>query len=142
MEDNKFRLQIVTPNRQFYDDEAEMIIFKTTEGEIGVLKGHIPLTTTLTSGMAIIKNGDDEKNAVLHGGFAEINEDTVIILTDAAEWPDEIDIERAKAAQQRAEERLKAEDAHASDIRMMKARASLLRALVRLEVAEYHKNNE
>jgi len=134
-----FKLKIVTANRNFYDDDIKMVIFKTTEGEIGVLKGHIPLTTTLTSGMAIIqKDGVKEKTAVLHGGFAEITPDQVTIITDAAEWPDELDLARAREAKERAEQALSEKDLLIEEMRMLKAKASLVRALVRIEVAEYH----
>lgn len=134
-----FKLKIVTANRNFYDDDVSMVMFKTTEGEIGVLKGHIPLTTTLTSGMAIIqKPGEKERNAVLHGGFAEIESDQVTIITDAAEWPDELDLQRAREAKERAEKELEEKDHMIEEMRMLKAKASLVRALVRIEVAEYH----
>lgn len=134
-----FKLKIVTANRNFIDDDVSMVMFKTTEGEIGVLKGHIPLTTTLTSGMAIIqKDGEKERNAVLHGGFAEITPDMVTIITDAAEWPDELDLQRAREAKERAEKELEEKDLLMEEMRMLKAKASLVRALVRIEVAEYH----
>ncbi|MDA3845096.1 MAG: ATP synthase F1 subunit epsilon [Vallitaleaceae bacterium] len=134
-----FKLKIVTANRNFYDDDIEMVIFKTTEGEIGVLKGHIPLTTGLTSGMAIIQKSDEkEKTAVLHGGFAEITSDQVTIITDAAEWPDELDLVRAREAKIRAEQQLTEKDLLMEEMQMLKAKASLTRALVRIEVAEYH----
>ncbi len=136
---DSFRLKIVTANRSFYDDDVTMVMFKTTEGEIGVLKGHIPLTTTLTSGMAIIqKQGAKERNAVLHGGFAEITSEEVTIITDAAEWPDELDLVRAREAKERAEKQLSERDLLLEEMRMLKAKASLVRALVRIEVAEYH----
>lgn len=134
-----FKLKIVTANRNFYDDDVNMVIFKTTEGEIGVYKGHIPLTTTLTSGMAIIlKDGEKERNAVLHGGFAEITGEQVTIITDAAEWPDELDLRRAEEAKRLAEEKLSEQELMMEEMQMIKAKASLTRALVRIEVAEYH----
>lgn len=136
-----FKLQIVTANRNFYEDDVNMVIFKSTEGEIGVYKGHIPLTTTLSSGMAIIqKEGEKERNAVLHGGFTEITGDKVTIITDAAEWPDELDLVRAQSAKERAEKHLSEKELLMEEMQMIKAKASLTRALVRIEVAEYHSN--
>lgn len=136
MAENKFELQIVTPERIFYDEDVEMIIFRATEGDIGVLAGHIPLTTALTSGMFVIKTGEKEYKGVLHGGFAEIKPEKVTILTDAAEWPEEIDVERAHAARQRAEDLI--EKGHEEEVKVISAKSSLIRALARIEVAEYH----
>ena len=133
---DKFELQIVTPEREFYKGEATMVFFNTSEGEIGVLKGHIPLTTILTSGMLVIKNGDEEKKAALHSGFAEITGDVVRVITDAAEWPDEIDKRRAMDAKKRAEEAMV--ESHISDKQMARIHASLSRALARIEVSEHH----
>lgn len=135
MAENKFELQVVTPERIFYDEDVEMVIFRSTEGDLGVLPGHIPLTAALTSGLFVIKTSEKEYKAVIHGGFAEIKPDKVTILTDAAEWPQEIDVERAQAAKERAENRLKE---NGKEVTVVRAKGSLVRALARLEVAEYH----
>ena len=137
---DKFKVQIVTPNRHFFDGEADMVVFKTTEGDIGVLKGHIPLTTTLVSGSMSIISDDKKLAAVIHGGFAEISADGVTILTDAAEWPDEIDLARAVAAKERAEAHMTHDDIHASEMRMYAAKISLMKALARIEAAEEHRS--
>lgn len=137
MDENKFRLNIVTPEKSFYDENVDRVLFKTTEGDIAVLYGHINLTTTLTSGTAIIYKDDQEIPAVLHGGFAEIKKDRVTILADAAEWPQEIDVNRAMEAKERAERRLAQKDSAFIEAR---AEASLIRALARIETIENLKN--
>lgn len=131
-----FRLQIITPDRIFMDDDVERVVFKTTEGDIGVLINHIPLTTTLVSGVVKIKIGDEEKRAVLHGGFAEIKPDQVTVLADAAEWPEEVDLARAKEAAERAESRLNDK----GDKDMVRAEVALMRALARIELIEEKEN--
>jgi len=137
---NKFNLQIITPEREFLSEEVDKVIFHTSEGEIGVLHDHIPLTTTLKSGKAVIKNDGKEKIAALHSGFAEISEKGVTILTDAAEWPDEIDIERAKQSEERAKKRM---ENYGDDIIEKRLKASLARARVRIQVAsEYHNKSQ
>lgn len=132
MEENKFRLNIVTPEKSFYDDTVDRVMFRSTEGDMAVLYGHINLTTTLDSGVAIIYKDDIEMHAVLHGGFAEIKKEQVTILCDAAEWPNEIDLERARLSKERAEKRL--ESKH--DIAHTRAEASLMRALARIEALD------
>lgn len=132
MADNKgFQLRIVTPDRIFYEGAVDMIEFNTTEGEIGVLPGHIPLTVIVKPGIITIHEPEGNKEAALHSGFAEILPDGVTILAEIVEWPEEIDQERAEAARARAEERLQNKDA---DIDVLRAQTALLRAMARIEV--------
>ena len=84
-----------------------MIEFNTADGEIGVYKDHIPLTTVLEPGVVIIHKDGEEKVAAVHAGFAEILGEKVTLLAELAEWPEEIDVSRAEAARERAEERIK-----------------------------------
>ena len=131
-----FKLQIVAPDRIFLDDEADMIELTTTEGQIGVLKDHIPLTAIIAPGILHIKKDGEEREAALHEGFLEILGDKVIILAESCEWPEEIDINRANEAKIRAERRLKGSGA---EINQARAELALRRSLVRLELAEkYH----
>ena len=104
-----FQVEIITPDRIFFAGEADMLEFNTADGEIGVYKNHIPLTTVLEPGVVIIHNGDEQKVAAVHAGFAEILGEKVTLLAELAEWPDEIDINRAEAAKERAEERIASE---------------------------------
>lgn len=129
-EDRKFTLRIIAPDRVFYEKEVEMVEFTTTEGEIGVLPGHIPMTVIISPGILTIHETDQEKNAALHAGFAEILPQQITILAEIIEWPEEIDRNRAEASRQRAEERL---HSHTPGIDMVRAEASLKRALARIE---------
>lgn len=128
MADNLFTVEIITPDRVFYHGEATMVEFNTVEGEIGVLKDHIPLTTVLAPGIVTISEKEESKKAVVHAGFAEILGDKVTLLAEIAEWPDEIDLERAKRAEERARERL---NKKSSDLDVTRAELALKRALVR-----------
>lgn len=130
---NLFQLEIITPERVFYQGEAWMVEFTAEDGDIGVLKNHIPLTTVVAPGILNIKEAQGERKAALHAGFAEILPEKVTILAEVAEWPEEIDKDRAKAAYARAEERLKN---HTAEIDVTRAEIALKRALVRLDVRE------
>ena len=132
MADNKiFQLRIITPDRLFYEGEAEMVEFNTTEGQIGVLPGHIPMTVILKPGILKIYEPENEKEAALHAGFAEILSDKITILAEIVEWPEEIDVQRAESARERAEERLRTQ---APDIDVMRAEIALQKALTRISV--------
>ena len=128
-EGRNFDLEIITPDRVFFKGQASMIEFNTTEGEIGVYKDHIPLTVIIKPGVLTITSEEDKRTAALHSGFATIMQDKVTILAEVIEWGDEIDEERAEAARQRAEERLRANQA---SIDMARAEAALLRAVARI----------
>jgi len=111
-----------------------MIEFNTAAGEIGVYKNHIPLTTVLAPGVVTIhKDGEDNVIAAVHSGFAEILPDKVTLLAEVAEWPEEIDVERAQAAKARAEERLTNKT---ETIDVARAELALRKALVRMDIAK------
>lgn len=133
MADNIFKVEIITPDRVFYTGEATMIEFNTVEGEIGVYANHIPLTTVLAPGIVTITNGDEIKEAAVHAGFAEILGDKVTLLAEIAEWPDEIDEQRAKRARDRAQERIAARD---TSVDLARAEFALRKALVRIEIKQ------
>ena len=98
MADKTFNLQIISPTRIFFDGDVDMVEMKTTEGEIGVLAGHIPLTAILEPGVLRIKQAEGTKQAALHDGFVQIQKDRVVVLAESCEWPDEIDVARAEEA--------------------------------------------
>jgi F-type H+-transporting ATPase subunit epsilon len=129
----KFKLTIVTPDRQFFDEEADMVEFNTTEGEIGIYAGHAPLTVIVKPGVLRITQGDNVRNAALHAGFVQILPEEVTILAEIIEWPGEIDEPRASAARQRAEERLAHRDAN---VDIDRAQAALMRAIARINAAQ------
>lgn len=129
-----FKLKVVTPERVFFEDDVEMVEFNTTEGEIGIYKNHVPTTVIIKPGVLNIYMADSEKTvkkAALHEGFVEILKDSVTILAEVIEWPDEIDEERAEKSKERAEKRL-SEKETGTDVD--RATASLLRAMARINV--------
>lgn len=130
-DNNLFTLRIITPDRIFYEGEASMVEFNTTEGEIGILKGHIPMTVIISPGILTIKEKEEEKQAALHAGFVEILQDRVVIMAEIVEWPHEINLERAEDAKERAEERLRSKTPE-TDI--LRAETALQRALARIHV--------
>ena len=128
-----FKLQVIAPDRVFLEEDADMVELTTTEGEVGVLKDHIPLTAIVAPGILRIKKDGQQKEAALLEGFVEILPDKVVILAESCEWPEEIDINRANEAKIRAERRLKSADAEMNEAR---AELALRRSLVRLALAE------
>lgn len=132
MADKTFNLQIISPTRIFFDGDATMVEMKTTEGEIGVLAGHIPLTAILEPGVLRIHQEDGTKEAALHDGFVEIQKTKVTVLAESCEWPDEIDVARAREAKERAEKRIKS---GREDVDMLRAELALKKALTRIDIA-------
>ena len=133
--DNLFDLKIITPDRVFYSGKASFLELNTVEGEIGIYKNHIPMTTVLEPGIATItEEGGNKKEAALHTGFMEILGDRITILAEIAEWPDEIARNRAQEAKIRAERRLQNDK---SNINITRAELALHKALVRIELADH-----
>lgn len=128
-----FRLEIITPDRKFYEGETSMVEFTSIEGEMGVYKHHIPLTAVLAPGIVTITEAEGKKEAAIHAGFVEILPDKVTFLAEIAEWPEEIDVARAEAARARAEERL---HNHAAEIDVARAEIALKKALVRIDIKQ------
>ena len=132
MAESSFELKMITPDRVFYEGTVDMLEMNTTEGEIGVLPGHIPMTVIIKPGVAkIYETNGETKEAAMHAGFVEILPDKVTVLAEIAEWPGEIDIARAEAARARAEARLQEKD---PSMDMQRAEIALLRALARINV--------
>lgn len=128
---NKLSLKIITPTRNMFEGDVDMVVMRTKSGDVGILHGHQPMVTILDYGVLTIKNDGEDKLAAVLGGFAEISADGMSILTDAAEWSNEIDVVRAKEAKERAEARLKNTQAN---IDIKRAELALKRALVRLDL--------
>lgn len=133
---NTFYIEIITPARTFYSGDVEMIVLKTPEGEMGILKDHMPMIVAVAIGPVRILKDGEWLEAVLSEGFMEIMKDKTVILADTAEWPNEIDINRAKAAEERALERLQSQ---LSRVEYMQSQAALQRALSRLKVSKINK---
>ena len=133
MADKTFTLQIISPTRIFFDEEVDMVEMRTTEGEIGVLAGHIPLTAIVEPGVVKIHQEGKVREAALLDGFVEIRGNKVTVLAEACEWPENIDGKRANEARIRAERRL-TENSSETDI--ARAELALHRALVRLSLVQ------
>ena len=131
MADNTFLLKVIKPERLFFEGEAEMVEFNTTEGQIGIYKNHVPTTVIVSPGILTITLPSEEKTAALHAGFVEILQDCVTILAESVEWPDEIDQARAEAAKERAEKRLQSKEEGLDEDR---ARIALMRAMTRINI--------
>ena len=130
MADKVLELEIMCPDRSFYKGDVTMVEFNTTEGYIGVYPEHIPLATVLATGVMTIHLEDGTtKQAALHEGFAKITKDKVMILAEVAEWPEEIDINRANEAKIRAERRLSGNE---SGMDIQRAEIALKKALTRI----------
>jgi F-type H+-transporting ATPase subunit epsilon len=137
---SKLTLEIVTPERAVFDEAVDEVILPGTDGELGILPGHLPMMTTLKSGRLIAVNGGEQRRFAVHGGFAEILPDKVIILTDASEDASAIDIARARAALERAEQAMREVEARGAEVEAPDAaeahKRSLERARARLLVSE------
>lgn len=132
-EEKFFELKIITPDRTFYEGKVSMVEFATTEGEMGIYREHIPLTAVLVPTVVVITEAEGQKEAALHSGFVEVLPDRVTILAEIAEWPDEIDANRAEEARVRAERRLQMKD---PNINTQRAELALRKSLIRLRVAK------
>jgi len=130
----KIFLEIVTPQRVVLEEEADIVILPGSMGEFGVQLGHIPFLSSLYPGELRYKNGSYTRYLAVSSGFAEVFRDRVSVLVNAAEKKEEIEIERARAAIERAKKRL--ENKQVEDIDFDRAEAALKRALARLKVAE------
>lgn len=130
---DKFKLLVNTPDRVLYQAEVDMVELATSEGEIGIYAEHIPLTAVLVPCVMVIHQDKDIKKAAVHGGIVEILKDKVTVLAEVAEWPEEIDVNRANEARIRAERRLSGNE---SDINVMRAELALKRSLARLNAVD------
>jgi F-type H+-transporting ATPase subunit epsilon len=127
------RLEIVTPEKMVFSEDVDVILAWGVEGQLGILPHHAPLMTMLQPGDLVIRKGSHEETLTIGGGFLEVRPDKVVVLADACERAEEIDVARAEAAKQRAQEALKAAATH---VEAAAAEASLRRSLARLKAAE------
>ncbi len=127
------RLDIVTIERLIYSGEVDMVIAPGIEGEMGILPHHAPLLTALKYGELRVRRGDDEDIYAIGGGFIEVLPLQVTVMADTAERAEEIDLERAEHARQRAQELLL--DQAQEDVDFSAATSSLQRSVTRIKVA-------
>lgn len=131
MTDNPtLQVQVVSPEQILYEGEGEMVVCRTSDGELAFLPGHVPLLGALgVAKVRVILPGEGEQVIAVHGGFVEVSGDKVIVLSDVAELPEHVDATRARAAKERAETTLST----AGDDEL--GMGALARAELRLEIA-------
>ena len=127
-----FQLEIVTPAKLMVKDVAEEAQIPGLNGYLGILPGHAPLITVLAVGTITYRSGSTTHSLAVAWGFAEVLQDKVTILAETAERPQEIDVERAQKAKDRAEQRLKSND---PKVDFDRAEDALQRAETRIKVA-------
>lgn len=125
------KLKVYTPMREFFEGEADMVEFTTTEGNVGIYPKHIPTTAIIAPGILSIHLNGKIKIATLMSGFVDIEKESITILSEACEWPDEIDEYRANEAKLRAERRLSEK---AQGLEIKRAELALKRALIRIDI--------
>jgi len=128
-----FRLEIVTPEHKVYEKDVNMVVVKGVAGELGIMPDHVPLVTPLKVAPVKAKIGNDNEFIAVHGGFMEVRKDKVVILAEAAELGNDIDVSRARLAKERAERRLAQKQA---DLNARRAELALQRAIARLETVD------
>lgn len=132
MADKTMTIKIMAPDRTFYEGEATFIEFNTIEGILGIYPKHIPMTVVVSPGvLKIVEEDGTEKVAALHSGFAEILGDSVKMLAESVEWPEEIDVKRAEEAKIRAERRITDSSADID-----RAELALKRSMLRLQMTK------
>ncbi len=128
-----FALEIVTPEKTLYSGVVEHLQAPGSEGSFGVLSGHLPMLSSLRIGqIAFVEEGGTSRKVAASGGFVEVQRDRVTVLAETAEFGDEINAARARAARARALERL----AQSEDIDKARAETALSRALNRLKISD------
>ncbi len=129
----KLTVELVTPERHVLaEEDVDVVVAPGIDGELAVLPNHAPLVTELSPGVVVLRRGGDEDILAVSGGFLEVLGDTVTVLADTSERSDEIDLERAQAARDRA---LEAMSLTMTPTEVLEARIRLLRALARIRAA-------
>lgn len=128
------KVSVVTPDGPVYESDVEMVSTKAQSGELGILPGHIPMVAPLQIGAVRLKKGESTEFVAVSGGFLEVRPDQVTILAQSAEQSEEIDLERAFRAKERAEQRIKESQQEHTDFR--RAELALQRAINRISIAE------
>jgi F-type H+-transporting ATPase subunit epsilon len=136
----KIKLDIVTAEKSVFSDEVDIVIAPGSEGEMAILPRHAPLMTSLKTGELRARKGKEEYSLYISGGFLEVRPDRVIVLADAAERVEEIDIKRAEEAKERAEKSLT--EKYKPEVDTARAEAAMHRALIRLKLAERYRQRK
>lgn len=128
-----FKLKIVTPDGLLFDGEAEELIVRTVGGDVAILAKHIDYVAPLGMGRAVVVYDGHRRTAACFGGMLSVSGGEVTLVPTTFEWSDKIDVARAEAAYEKAQQRLRKENASKVDIQL--AEAKLHRALIRKNVA-------
>lgn len=134
MAENLMKLEIITPERIFYQGDVSMVELTTTEGEVGIYPKHIPMTMIIAPGILTVTESDGtKKQAALMKGFLEVTQDSMNILAEVIEWPEEIDADRVRQSKERAQKRLNEKQ---EQVDLVRAEMAMRRALVREKLIE------
>ena len=132
---NTFRLKVITPRGVKLDEQAEMVIMRTTTGDLGVLHGHRPLSAALDHGIMRVTLKDGESRVLgAFGGIVNVDESSVTVFAGFAQWPDEVDLPEATAERDQCLKRL---EENQSPAQTQQNKSLLRQALVRIELCEY-----
>ena len=128
---NKLNLEVITPEKLTLREQVDEVVAPGLNGELGILLDHTPLISQLKTGILTYRQGAQNKRMHVSGGFVEVASDRVSVLSDVAENPEEIDVERAQRAKERAERRLAA---RGEDVDFSRAELKLQRAMIRIQL--------
>lgn len=130
---DELRLKIVTPDREFYNDTIDMLVAKSELGEFAILKNHLPMVASLQISYLKIKKDGNFRFATIAGGYMTMKDNEIVVISDAVEWREEIDKDRAIRAKEEAERRLQeAKDSSSFD----RAELELKKAINRLNIKD------
>jgi len=128
---DKLYLEVITPEKLALREEVDEVIAPGLDGELGILPDHTPLISQLKTGILSYRQGAQSRRMHVSGGFVEVASDRVSVLSDVAEKPEEIDLERAQRAKERAERRLAS---RGEDVDFPRAELKLQRAMARIQL--------
>ena len=135
MATEKLRLRIATPDNIKYDEDANMVIIRCITGDMGILPNHEACCAILDFGVLRILNDDtEERRMAVFGGMAQVRDNTVTILANDAQWPEDIDISLVEAEHEKAQRRIQES---VDDLEIQKDQVALRRTLVQIEVSSY-----
>ncbi len=136
----KMMLEVVTPYEVFFEGQIEKVVLPAQDGQLGVMPGHSPLVVAITPGIASFEADGETKDFVMSEGFAEIAHHVVVVVCNAAEWPEQIDENRARSALERAEEKFN--KSATTEEQRLYARHAMRRAKARLKLVSEHKKDK
>ena len=133
-------LEVVTPYHHFFEGKVDYVVLAALDGELGILPGHAPVVVALAPGIAHISVNGEKRYAVMMEGYAEIGPYMTVVVCNAAEWPEDIDVVRAQSAYERALKRYRDETLNSRE--RVQARHSMRRAKMRLKIVSEHGSEE